>query len=328
MTWLKPEGTIRTVLGDIDPADVQVTYAHEHFVIDSPFIAVAFPHIHLFDVNAAIEELSECRESGVDLAIDAMPCASGRRIDRLVAISKGSGVAIVASTGLHHDRYYGENHWSNQVGVDALVELFIADLLEGIDAYDYTGPIVQRTVYRAGVIKVATSGIDLDARDARNLEAAARASLATGAPILTHCEGGRGALRQIDTLQGWGVPVTSILLSHIDKPRDLGYLRAVASSGAILELDQALRDAGDGAAGFTVQAIATLVSEGAGHQIVVGTDGARRSLWRSLGGQPGLAWLADRMPSLLHEVGLSPEQIVSVMGRNAAAALKWRKKAT
>jgi len=151
-------GAIHSVLGDLDPASQGIVYAHEHFIIDSALIEAAFPHIHLFDVDSAVTELTECRETGVTLAIDAMPCASGRRIENLAAISERSGVGIVAATGLHHNRYYGDSHWSNRVGVDELVRLFVDDLIVGIDLFDYTGPLVRRTDWRAGVVTVATSG--------------------------------------------------------------------------------------------------------------------------------------------------------------------------
>ncbi|WP_172582164.1 phosphotriesterase family protein [Subtercola boreus] len=317
-------GFIRTVLGDTSADDFDVVYAHEHVIIDSPLIAAAFPHIHLFDEEDAVTELSECRHSGVGLMLDAMPCSSGRVIDRLARISARSGVAIVAATGLHHDRYYGPLHWSNRVSVDALAELFVADLTEGIDLFDYASPVIERTDHRAGVIKVATSGEHPDARDRRNLEAAAQASVVTGAPIITHCEGGTGAIAQVELLNGWGVAGSQIILSHVDKIADLSHLRDIASTGAVLECDQSLRQADKGVASLTAQAICALVTEGFGSQVVVGTDGARRSLWRSLGGEPGLAWLATELPLILTELGLDVSQISAVMGGNAARALTWK----
>lgn len=319
-----PATFVRTVLGDEAGSDFGIVYAHEHLIIDSPYIAAEFPHIHLSDISAAVAEVAQCRDAGVGLMLDAMPCASGRSIERLATIAERTGVSIVAATGLHHDRYYGPLHWSNHVGVDSLTELFIADLVEGIDRFDYTGPIVERTTHRAGVVKVATSGGVPDARDLRNLEAAAGASVATGAPILTHCEGGLGAPEQVERLSGWGVPASAIILSHVDKARDLQYLRDIAQTGAVLEFDQSLRDHEDAADGFSVCAIATLIDEGFGSRLVVGTDGARRSLWHFLGGAPGLAWLGRELPALLAARGVSSTDADLVLRTNAVRALRWR----
>jgi phosphotriesterase-related protein len=317
-------GFIRTTLGDIgDPAE-GIVYAHEHLIIDSPLIADRFPGIHLHDVGTAIEEVSRCAEAGVALMVDAMPVASGRDPVRLAHIAERTGVAIVAATGVHHDRYYGPSHWSNRVGVDELADLFTADLLHGIDEFDYTGPIVRRTRHRAGIVKVATSGEIPDARDARNLDAAASASVRTGAPILTHCEGGRGGAAQVAFLMNAGVPASSIILSHVDKAGDLGLLRELASTGAVLELDQGLRQLHLGQGSITVQAVAELVGAGYGSQVIVGTDGARRDLWASLGGTPGLAKLAQDLPGQLDAAGVSAEDARAVLRDNAIAALRWR----
>ncbi len=317
-------GSIRTVTGDVTELPPGVVYTHEHLVIDSALIAASFPHIHLHDVDAAVAEVALSREAGAALFVDTMPASAGRDIARLAIISERSGVAVVATTGLHHDRYYGPLHWSNRVGVDELTELFIADLVEGIDEFDYTGPIIRRSASRAGLVKAATSGEKPDARDRRNLAAVGQASVATGAPVLTHCEGGWGGIAQVEALASVGVPVASVILSHVDKAEDLGYLLDLAATGVILELDQTLRQHERGTGSVAVRAVLALVEAGFESQIVVGTDGARRSLWTSLGGTPGLAWLAAEFPALLVEVGLSETQVGSVMRENALRALRWR----
>lgn len=313
---------LRTVLGDREPGAGHV-YAHEHLIIDSPLIEDRFPHIHLADVPAAVAEVTSCREAGAAMMVDCMPCASGRDPRRLAAIARESGVDVIAATGLHHDRYYGPRHWSNHLNLEELAELFVADLVEGIDAFDYTSPVVRRTPHRAGVIKVATSGEFLDARDRRNLTAAALAHRRTGAPILTHCEGGRGALTQIELLADLGVRPEQVITSHVDKTGDLAELRAIAETGATVECDQALRQHAQGAESPAVDLLVGLVSAGHAQRIVVGTDGARRSLWNSLGGGPGLAWLSHTLPRLLGERGVEPAVVSAILGDNARRVLAW-----
>jgi len=314
---------IRTVLGDIDGFD-GFAYMHEHLIIDSPLIADRFPDIHLYDVDAAVDEVSACREAGAALMVDAMPASDGRDVVRLADVSRRSGVSIVVATGLHHDRYYGPLHWSNRVDADTLTELFVADLVEGVDEFDYTSPVIRRTGHRAGIVKVATSGDTPDARDLRNIEAVAHASVATGAPVLTHCEGGFGGVAQVERLVAAGVPASAIILSHVDKAQNLAYLRDLAETGAVLELDQSLREREEGTASITVRAVLSLLADGFGDQIVLGTDGARRSLWSSLGGRPGLAWMARDFPGVLSEAGVSDGDIWKISHENAVRALTWR----
>jgi 5-phospho-D-xylono-1,4-lactonase len=315
---------IRTVLGDLTEVRPGVVYAHEHLIIDSPFIEARYPEIHLHDPDAAIAEVSGCAARGVVLMVDAMPACSGRDIGRLTEISGRTGVDVVASTGLHHPRYYGNGHWTTRVSADELTGLFVADLTEGIDQFDYTAPIVRRSAARAGIIKVATGGAGLTDRDRRVLTAAGLASIQTGAPILTHCEQGLGGDDQLDLLTALGVPASSVLLSHVDKTNDPAYLKHLAQAGATLEFDQLTRDHAEGVRAPTIALITGLVAAGYGDRVAIGTDSARRARWAALGGTPGLSWLACRLPVLLSEAGLRPGDIAKIMRDNAVSALTWR----
>lgn len=315
--------SVRTVLGDVRSTDLGVVYAHEHLVLDSPLIAAAFPHILLDDVEIAVKEVTLCKTAGVQTMVDAMPCSAGRNAIRLAEISRRTGVDVIAATGLHHVRYYGLEHWTNQISAAELAQFFIDDVTIGIDRFDYTGPIIRRTDHKAGIIKIATGGETLNKRDELLLEAASIAHSATGAPILTHCEHGQGGVRQIEALTELGVPADAILLSHIDKVVDIGYLQTLADMGAWLLLDQAVRqhtmESPD-----TALLIATLAESDRLKQIILGTDGARRDLWTSYGGKPGLDWLARIFPEKLREQGLDHEQVDQIYIHNPARALSFR----
>jgi phosphotriesterase-related protein len=47
-----------------------------------------------------------------------------------------------------------------------------------------------------------------------------------------------------------------------------------------------------------------MVADGHAGRLMLGTDGARRSLWHALGGFPGLAWLAAGFPAVLERHGV------------------------
>ena len=164
---------VRTVLGDIDPAELGVTYAHEHLVIDGGAPVRMNPDFDLGDVERMAGEVAEAVALGLRAVIDAMPCDCGRNVVKLAELSRRSGIHIVAPTGLHHERYYGPDHWSVREPVAAIAERFTLDVTAGIDANDYAGPDVRRTAHRAGVIKIAGSQGGPSDRDRRIFEAAA-----------------------------------------------------------------------------------------------------------------------------------------------------------
>jgi predicted metal-dependent phosphotriesterase family hydrolase len=294
---------VRTVLGDIDASELGVTYAHEHLVIDGGRPVQMVPEFDLGDVDAMTRELEDARGLGLRSVVDAMPCDAGRNAGKLAELSRRTGIHVVAPTGLHHERYYGPAHWNHRLTVDELADLFVADIADGIDEYDYSGPTVRRTAHRAGIIKVAGSEDGPSDRDRRIFEAAAQAHRRTGAPILTHCEGGTGALEQVRLLADGGVALEHVALSHVDKIVDRGYHRELLSTGASAEYDQSFRWR-DGPNG-TLQLIAWMVEDGFADRIVLGMDAARRGYYRVFGGSPGLTWLLDGFRSILEAADLA-----------------------
>ena len=137
----------------------------------------------------------------------------------------------------------------------------------------------------------------------------------TGAPILTHCEEGRGAPAQVELLAASGVGPSRVVISHTDKVRDLAYHRDMLATGVNVEYDQVLRQTEDT---WTLDRIETMAAEGRLSQIMAGTDGARRTLWAELGGGPGLAHLIEALQSRL-----DPEVCRAVLVDNPARFLAF-----
>ena len=293
---------VRTVLGDIDPAELGVTYAHEHLIIDGGRPVLMQPDFDLGDVERMATEVRAAAAVGLRSVVDAMPCDAGRNVEKLAEVSRRTGVQVVAPTGLHHERYYGPAHWSHRITVDEMADLFVADIEDGVDALDYAGPLVRRTPYRAGVIKVAGSEGGPSARDRVVFEAAAATHHRTGAPILTHCEAGTGALEQVRLLSDLGVAARHIVLSHVDKVIDRGYHRELLSTGAFGEYDQSFRW-GDGPNG-TLLLLLWLADSGPIDQVVLGMDAARQGYYTAYGGSPGLPWLLDGFSAVMDDAGL------------------------
>lgn len=307
--------TVRTVLGDVDAASLGAVLVHEHLIIDNALIARDYEHIHLSSVDEAVAEVTECAAAGVGCMVDAMPAAGGRHPDRLAEISRRTGVAIIATTGLHTPKYYPHHPWALEADVDTLAQLFIADIDEGIDQFDYTGPVIDRSECRAGIIKVATPEAELTDRCQRVFRAAAIAADTTGAPILTHCEEGVGAASHVAAFDRLGFPLHRVVISHTDKVVDRRYHRDLLESGVNLEYDQALRRSTD-ERNDTAALIADAVEAGFIGQIMVGTDGARRTLWATLGGSPGLAWMRGGFLASLDRVGLDADAVKVIFETN------------
>jgi predicted metal-dependent phosphotriesterase family hydrolase len=296
---------IRTVLGDISPADMGVTYAHEHLIIDGGRPVEMSSDFLLADVERMTHVLRDAATAGLQTAIDAMPADCGRNPAKLAELSRRTGVNVVAATGLHHERFYGSSHWSLRASEEWLADLFVAEVAEGIDERDYGGTTVRRTDIRAGIVKVAGSEGGPSPRDLPIFHAAAAAHARTGVPVHTHCEAGTGALEQIRLLVDSGVPAERISLSHVDKVVDHEYHRDLFATGAFAVYDQAFRW-GERENG-TLQLLEWAVADGRAGQVMLGMDAARQGYYRAYGGSPGLPYLLREFSDAMGACGIGAD---------------------
>jgi predicted metal-dependent phosphotriesterase family hydrolase len=280
----------RTVLGDVVADELGVTLSHEHLIIDSSIVEREWPHIHLPSVADAIAETIELAESGVRTLVDAMPIGCGGDAARLADLALATGCNLVASTGMHTAKYYAEGDWHLGASAEDLARAFTSAI---------EGPAPA-----AGVIKVATSGSTPTPLEHRLFEAAAMTVAATGAPLLTHCEAGQGGAAQVELIADSGIPLTRVAMSHTDKVLDRAYHRDLLESGVLLCLDQGLRQPEE-----TARLLVGLIDEGFTAQLLIGTDGARRSLWSTLDGDPGLAWIITGFRAMLVEAGVDEDSL-------------------
>lgn len=311
---------VRTVLGDIAPADLGVCYAHEHVIIDHSFTTQATPDFLINDVAAAAAELRQFRADGGRAMVDSMPCDSGRNVVKLAAVSRESGVHLICPTGLHLAKYYDPGHWGNFYSEEQLAALFIADIEQGVDRHDYNGPLIERTAHRAGVIKVAADRT-FAAREEKIFAAAARAHCRTGCPILTHTEHGEAALEQVECLRRHGVNLRHVCLSHTDRKPDVGLHREVLASGVCVEFDSAFR--WKAAQGNPTKDLLVALLADFPDQIMLGMDAARRGYWRSYGGGPGLSYLLTDFSAQLRAEGISLESLERIFVSTPASTFTF-----
>lgn len=169
--------------------------------------------------------------------------------------------------------------------------IFRDEIEIGIDANDLNGPDRAPLLTRAGLIKIASSD-RWERREDVLFEAAARAHIETGAPILTHTENGELAVEQISCLLKHGVDITHVVISHTDRKPDIPYHREILSTGVRVEYDSAFRWKSGNP---TRDLIETLFPDFPS-QIMLGMDAARAAYWKSYSGAPGLSYLLNDFP--------------------------------
>lgn len=292
---------VRTVLGDIQPEEIGLTYSHEHIIIEESFPTLGNPLFLLNEVDKIAKELSGFYKAGGRTMVDTMPADCGRNILKLAEVSRRSNVHIVAATGIHLEMYYLPNHWRYSYSEDQLTELFVADVTIGIDEHDYNGPFVQRTAHKAGMVKLATGDEKITSHQEKIFHAVVNTHRETGVPILTHTNSGKHAIDQVEFFQKLGADLEHVVISHVDRYQDIGYHRELLQTGVKVEYDSAFRWK-DGE-NWTYKLLEVLLPEFP-RQITMGMDAAKHSYWRAYGGKPGLNFLLTSFREDLKQMGL------------------------
>ncbi|MEV0372070.1 phosphotriesterase [Streptomyces sp. NPDC050636] len=302
---------MRTVLGDIAPAELGVCDAHDHLFLRSPQL----PGQELDEAGPAAAELGAFRAAGGATVVQWTPYGMGRGAAELPWLARESGVGIVAATGLHQAAHYAPEVLE-RVRAD-LAGLFVAELTEGIGG---TGP-------RAGMIKVAGGFHGLDGHARHTMAAAAEAHHATGAVIGVHLELGTGALDVLDLLCGeLAVPPDQVILGHLNRSPDLTVHRLAAEAGAYLAFDGPSR-AHHATDWRLPDALAALADAGYGDRILLGGDTTTAGA-RSVNGGPGMPYLLRRHRPRL-ELSLGEDLVTRFLTANPARAFaaEWRRTA-
>lgn len=292
----------RSITGDIPAEKMGITFSHEHIVIEEGFPTLANPDFLLNDVEKISTELKGLKSLGCSTMVDTMPANAGRNVLKSVEISKKSGINIIIPTGIHLEIYYPPSHWRYSYNEDQLTDLFIQDIITGVDRFDYNGPIVERTSFKAGLIKLATGDDNFTSHQEKIFRSVVNAHLKTGAPILTHTNNGNKALEQAELFSKLGADLNHVVLSHLDRNKDIGYHEAVLQTGVNVEFDSAFRWKTPNE-NWTLFLLEKLL-EKYPNQITVGMDAARNSYWRSYNGSPGLDYLLTIFPEELKIRGI------------------------
>ncbi|MDO8674228.1 MAG: phosphotriesterase-related protein [Dehalococcoidia bacterium] len=220
---------VNTVLGPVPVAALGRALMHEHVFLANPGWDLDSRNAarRESDLTQISTELAALREYGVKTILDPSPADIGRNLSFMVDVARRSGINIIATTGL-----YKEDHWLpvyfRLLEIDEIADWMVSELTEGMGG----------TEIKAGAIKVATSLGRIGEFEEKTLRAAARAHKKTGAPIVTHTEGGTMGKEQIDIFESEGADLSRIVNGHCCGNSDLLNQFDILKRGAIVGVDR------------------------------------------------------------------------------------------
>src|ERR1041384_518703 len=312
--------SVNTVRGAIDTAQLGVTLMHEHVFVLSTEIMQNFPEPWGDEeqrVGDAITRLNQLKTRGVDTIVDLTVIGLGRYIPRIQRVAAGTGINIVAATGIYTYNdvplyFHFQGPGTELGGPEMMVDMFVRDIEQGIADTGVKAAILKCATDRPGV----TRGVE------RVLRAVAQAHLRTGVPISTHTHAPteRG-LEQQKIFKEEGVDLSRVIIGHSGDTTDIGYLEKLIASGSYIGMD---RFGIDVLLGFEerVNTVAKLCELGYAEKMVLSQDAACFNDWLPEAALPTVLpnWhfmhIHNDVIPALKERGVTDRQIVTMLVDN------------
>jgi phosphotriesterase-related protein len=230
-------GTVHTVLGPVTRDQLGVIATHETLLSVYPGAQYA-PEIkidraEIFDILA--EKLQDFQNHGGNTLVDASGMYHGRDVKLYEALSKATGVHIIASTGMGPERKLGGYFLTPQTNpptpwpAEKFEKLFSAEVREGM--------VVPRVERRgsAGVVTAIADQTGMTPTEEGLVRGAARTAAATGVGLSLRF--GADVLADLDVALDEKVSANRVLVGDMDRVDAVEHARAVAERGAFLGID-------------------------------------------------------------------------------------------
>lgn len=320
---------IQTVSGPVGPDELGAVLMHEH--VES----VALPGFHSGGEEDA-DDLARRALAGlpdrgfgtlVDLtgrsrAVGGHDLTTLRRVSSRLPLHVVVGFAYYKDPGLEA---------SGEGDLDRLTAVYI-DQARGVAG-------AQAGIYG----EVGTSLDEITPAEELHLRAAARAHVATGLAVSTHCTLGTMALEQVAILEAEGADPGRVVVGHLDLRPDVAYLEKVLATGVNIGFDTfgkewfdyrvpGSEEAGPGA--FVkwafhrpdedrLAALAELCRRGHDDRIVLSCDisGAEAWLNPTTHGRHGYSYLPDVVLPRLRQLGVTDTSLRRMTIENPARVL-------
>jgi phosphotriesterase-related protein len=305
------QAVINSVTGPVLAEALGPTLMHEHV-----FVQYGGPSADYCRPGRLRDEaLADCAEfarqvmsHGVKTIVDPTTVDLGRNELLMADLAAKTGLNIICCTGIYSTATYVRLR-SRLGGPEAVTDLFVRELTQGIGD----------TGIKAGFIKAVSMAPAIRRDDHELLVAAARAAVATGAPVMTHTDGVLGDEQQ-RIFTAAGVPAQNIIIGHCCTSTSFAYHERILREGSYLGFDQlgmetVLPDE------VRVESLLKLIHAGWADRLMLSHD----SVWHWVGGPrmglgPHKNWkptnVFERIAAMLHYGGATDGHIETMLRDN------------
>ncbi|MFC9833317.1 phosphotriesterase [Rhodococcus sp. NPDC127530] len=231
--------TVNTVLGPVPAAELGVVSVHEALLSVVPgaehAFDIAMDRAEIFEILAA--KLTDFRDHGGRTIVDSTGMFHGRDVRLYQALSRSTGVHIVASTGMGPEEMLGGYFLTPQTNpptpwpAEKFADLFTKEITEGMVI-----PRVERWG-AAGLVTTTATREGMTLTDESLFRGAARAALQTGVAVSLRY--GRDAAADLEIVADETLPAHRVVVGGLDRKDAVaaGAPLEIARRGAFVALD-------------------------------------------------------------------------------------------
>ena len=208
---------VNTVLGPVPADQLGVVSVHEALLSVVPGAQYAFDitmdRAEIFDAIAA--KLRDFRDHGGKTIVDSTGMFHGRDVKLYEALSRATGVHIVASTGMGPEEMLGGYFLTPQTNpptpwpAEKFADLFAKEVTEGMVL-----PRVERRG-AAGIVVTAADRAGMTPTEESLFRGAARAALSTGVPVSLRY--GSDAVHDLQIVLDEKLPADRVVVGDLDR---------------------------------------------------------------------------------------------------------------
>jgi phosphotriesterase-related protein len=228
---------------------------------------ISMDRAEIFEILAG--KLAGFREHGGQTIVDSTGMFHGRDVKLYEALSRSTGVHIVASTGMGPEEMLGGYFLTPQTNpptpwpAEKFADLFSKEVTEGM--------VIPRVERRgaAGLVTTTADRNGMTPTEESLFRGAARTALNTGVPLSIRF--GADALHDLDIVLDEKLPADRVLVGGLDRKDAGGAALEAAGRGAFVGLDHAglNDDAGYLTDNDRAELVLTLVAAGHGDKIIL-----------------------------------------------------------
>lgn len=320
-------GTVNTVLGPVSAEQLGIVAIHEALLSVVPgaehAFDISFDRAEIFETLA--KKLTEFRDRGGKTIVESTGMFHGRDVKLYEALSRSTGVHIVASTGMGPEETLGGYFLTPQTNpptpwpADRFADLFSAEVTEGMVV-----PRVQRRG-PAGVVATAAGVDGMTATEQSLVRGAARTALHTG--VAVSLQYGSDAGGDLDVALSEKLPAERVVVGGLDRRDafDGGAPFEIARRGAFVALDHVGLNDDDSHVTDRERAAAVLdlVHAGLGDRILLSSNAIGVAKGQQ-GYELPYGYVCSTFVPLARSMGLGEQDAQRILADNPRALLALR----